>query len=92
MARPRIQSEQLLVNLQDAAVMLRVNRSEILKLIAEGHLRPHPVLAGRIARSEVERFALDYVSRDAQADSQERRPMDAPATEERWGIPPLRLR
>lgn len=92
MPRPDpILSEQLLLSFADAMKVLRCSQVELVRLIDQGHLRPHPVLAGRIARPEIERFALDYVS-NAETDTEERRTVDAPASEENWGVPALRLR
>lgn len=71
--------------------MLRITTARVLQLIHEGHLRPHPVLADRIPRAQIERFALQYDHTDAETDVEERRTLDAPATAQ-WDTPPMHLR
>lgn len=86
-------ADSLLVSFADAAGLLRVDTATVLRLIHSGHLKPHPVLSDRIQRTEVERFAtLDYDNEHAKGDTEIGRTVDAPAAQENWGTPPLRLR
>ncbi len=91
MARSAIHQNALLVSFQEAAWMLGVTKHRILQLIDEGLLKPHPVLADRITRQQIEDFALNY--EHAQTNAPPRRTVDAqPAKEEEYEVPPLRLR
>ena len=87
--QPRIHPDAQLLTFAEAAVVLGVGRPDILELIRNKQLRAHPILADRIARHELERF-VQYGTRET--DSPQRRPMDAPASQKPWGVPPLRVR
>lgn len=78
-----------LVSFAEAGRLLGVGARELRQLIAQGHLTPHPILANRIPRNNVERFALQ--SSDAETDTEERRAVDAPVAAGGWGVPPMRV-
>lgn len=90
MAIRAIHPDALLVSFADAARMLGVDRSAIVRLISEQKIQAHPVLTDRIARKEIERFATNYVQHET--DIEERWQVDAPVTAHHWGTPPLRVR
>ena len=87
----------LLVTFARAAEELSLSPAELRRLIAEGYLKPHPVLAKRIAFDQIQKFAY-YDNPDAEtdrrpeADTESGQPLDAGTPAQEWGIPPLRLR
>ena len=84
-------SSALLVSFADAGVLLGVDAGKVRQLIHDGHLTPHPILANRIPRAQIEDFALHYGD-DAKADTEKGREVDDSPTKEEWGVPQARLR
>jgi hypothetical protein len=63
-----------------------ISQNDLLNLIRDGHIRPHPILANKIARTELRKFALEY-GIDAATNIEERREMDAPTASPAWETP-----
>lgn len=84
-------THQELVTFEEAGVILRKPVTVIRSLISQGHLKPHPVLADRIARQQVRRFALDY-DQHAESNAEEGRAVDDSTTQSEWEVPTLRIR
>ena len=92
MPRQTIYTEPtLLVSFREARRLLgEITSPQLYGLISDGLLRPHPKLADRIARREIERFALEYDN--AETDTTSRRAMDDQPEEAGGRVPSLRLR
>jgi len=91
MPRPTPRADTLLVSYSEAGRLLSIDVKEVRSLIAKGQIKAHPILADRITRTEIERFALQSNS-DAQSDTEERRPVDDSPPKGNWEIPSLYLR
>lgn len=90
MSRTIAPKDRLLVSFTEAQNLLSVSKMELLRLIAQGVITPHPVLDRKIAVQQLEDFALNYGH--ANPDAEERRTVpDGPAVEA-WDTPSLRLR
>ena len=63
--------------------MLGVTAITIRNLVARGQLTPHPVLADRITRNQIERFALQS-ELNAETDTSQRRAVDSRLTAINW--------
>ncbi len=83
MAVRALPAHQMLVSFKEAAEMLRVTAKQLSRLIAEGHFTPHPILADRITRNQIERFALQS-ELNAETDTSQRRAVDSRLTAINW--------
>lgn len=88
--------DTLMLTFREAARLLSINAVALRRLIAQGHIKAHPILADRITRTEIERFALnyEYAETDNRPDTNPThgRPVDPITTPEGWQVPQLRLR
>ena len=83
MAVRPLPAHQLLVSFAEAGQMLGVTAITIRNLVARGQLTPHPVLADRITRNQIERFALQS-ELNAETDTSQRRAVDSRLTAINW--------
>ncbi len=83
MAVRPLPAHQLLVSFAEAGQMLGVTAVTIRNLVARGQLTPHPVLADRITRNQIERFALQS-ELNAETDTSQRRAVDSRLTAINW--------